>query len=373
LFLTLVVLACCSSHWNSLSASQQRKYTFEDFKHQYNRVYETEGEEQFRRDVFRRKLAQIHAHNKDTTKTWKQAVNRFSDLTDAEFKNFLGMHKGLLRHQRAKDSPNRIAQPEHLYKDVKLSSFLGVNVDWRVKGVVTPPKDQGACGSCWTFATAETIESYAALATKKLLTLSEQQILDCTPNPNDCGGTGGCGGGTVELAVDRIVALGGLSTEADYPYVSGDGENFQCDMSKVKPAVNVSKYVDLPSNELAPVLQWLTNSGPLAISVDASTWSGYGGGVFDGCNNANPDLDHAVQCVGFGTDPSLGDYWLVRNSWGPDYGEDGYIRLKRYSTPPCGVDTTPADGDGCNGGPSQVNVCGNCGILYDTTYVIMAQ
>jgi len=364
-------LGYSSTQWNSLSGHKQRTYTFDDFKRHFNRNYENETEEQFRREIFQRKLAEVHAHNKDTTKSWRQAINRFSDHTHEEFKGYLGLHKGLLRHLRSQN--NRIPQPEHFYKDVNLSSFVGANVDWRVKGVITPPKDQGACGSCWTFATAETIESYGALATRQLLTLSEQQILDCTPNPDDCGGTGGCGGGTVELAVARIVQMGGLSKESDYPYVSGGGSNYQCDMSKVKPAVKVTQYVDLPSNKLSPVLQWLTNNGPLAISVDASTWSGYGGGVFDGCDNANPDLDHAVQCVGYGTDPTEGDFWLVRNSWGPDYGENGYIRLKRYSTPPCGVDTTPSDGDGCNGGPTQVAVCGNCGILYDTTYVTVAK
>jgi len=140
-------------------------------------------------------------------------------------------------------------------------------------------------------------------------------------------------------------------------------------MSKVKPVVRVENYFDLPANQLNPVLQHVATVGPLSISVDASSWSGYESGVFDGCNNQSPDIDHAVQLVGFGTDPSKGDYWLVRNSWGTGYGENGYIRLKRYATPPCGVDTTPADGDGCNGGPSQVTVCGNCGILFDTTYV----
>jgi len=259
--------------------------------------------------------------------------------------------------------------PADYYKDINMSAFDGINVDWRTKGVITPVKNQGACGSCWTFATAETIESYNALLYKQLLVLSEQQILDCTPNPNDCGGTGGCGGGTIELAVARIHMMGGLSTESSYPYQSGGGQNFQCNMNAFKPVVQVNSYVDLPSNQLPAVMQHLTNTGPLAIVVDASSWSEYGGGVFDGCDNQNPDLDHAVQLVGYGTDPVYGDYWLVRNSWGANYGEYGYIRLKKYATPPCGIDTSPQDGTGCNGGPSQVTTCGNCGILYDTTYV----
>jgi len=163
--------------------------------------------------------------------------------------------------------------------------------------------------------------------------------------------------------------MGGLTQEKDYPYISGSGANYPCDMKKFKPAVKVANYYDLPSNVAGPTLQYVGTNGPLAINVDASSWSGYESGVFDGCNNDSPDLNHIVQMVGFGTDSSLGDYWLVRNSWGVNYGEDGYIRVKRYATPPCGVDTTPGDGDGCNGGPANVTVCGNCGILYDNAYV----
>lgn len=372
----VLALICLSQAGRLWADGDHHLYTFEDFKSEFNRNYPDAEEEARRGEIFQARLQHILAHNADKTKTWKEGVNQFTDLTQEEFrKNFLGL-KGVHRAkaERAKN-PFWKSQPFSLYKGVNVSDFLGVNIDWRTKGVVTPPKNQGACGSCWTFATAETIESYNALATnpKQLLTLSEQQILDCTPNPDQCGGTGGCGGGTVELAVARIVVMGGLSTESSYPYVSGDGENFPCDSKKFKPAVKVKNYIDLPSNALAPVLAHVATEGPLAISVDASTWSGYSSGVFDGCNNQNPDLDHAVQLVGYGTDPQYGDYWLVRNSWGQSYGEQGYIRLKRFTNPPCGVDTTPSDGDGCANGPPQVTVCGNCGILYDTTYVTIAK
>jgi cathepsin L len=351
-----------------LAAHQKLQYTFQDYKAEYNKQYKDEAEESMRRKLFERRLAKIHRHNSDKTKTWREGVNKFTDMTEEEQKAFRGVHGGLLAKQKSERAKRAV--PNHL-PEFNASAWVGVNVDWRTKGVVSAVKDQGGCGSCWTFSTAEEIESAYALKTKNLLVLSEQQILDCTPNPNDCGGTGGCGGGTVELAVARIMVMGGLTQEKDYPYVSGDGSNYQCDMSKFKPAVKVTNFVDLPSNQVGPILQYVGTTGPLSISVDASSWSGYESGVFDGCDMSAPDIDHAVQLVGFGTDASAGDYWLVRNSWGGDYGEDGYIRLRRYATPPCGVDTTPADGDGCNGGPSQVTVCGNCGILYDTVYVTM--
>jgi cathepsin L len=285
-------------------------------------------------------------------------------MTTLEKKAYRGVDGALLHKQKAS---RKRAIPKG--EKIDVSAYVGLNVDWRTKGIITEPKDQGGCGSCWTFSTAETVESYYAMKYKKLLILSEQQILDCTPNPNDCGGTGGCGGGTVELAAARIQFMGGLSLESKYPYISGGGQNFNCDLSKFQPVANLTGYTDLESNEADPVLQHVANVGPISISVDASSWSEYESGVFDGCDNNNPDIDHAVQLVGYGTDPSQGDYWLVRNSWGKSYGEAGYIRLKRYATPPCGMDTTPSDGDGCNGGPTSVKVCGNCGILYDTTYV----
>mmetsp|Transcript_6565 Transcript_6565/g.27073 ORF Transcript_6565/g.27073 Transcript_6565/m.27073 type:complete len:122 (+) Transcript_6565:305-670(+) len=114
--------------------------------------------------------------------------------------------------------------------------------------------------------------------------------------------------------------------------------------------------------------------GPLAVNVDASAWSSYESGVFTGCDMQAPDLDHVVQLVGYGTDAGSNmDYWLVRNSWAPSWGEDGYIRIYRDSTAStCGVDTTPQDGTGCNGGPKNVTVCGSCGILYDVTYPLIA-
>jgi cathepsin L len=289
-------------------------------------------------------------------------VNRFTDRTEEEFNNVLGVRKGLLKQRKQ--------NAQKVFENVDISLLEQQNVDWRTKGIISSVKDQGMCGSCWTFAAAETLESYWALATQQLVDLSEQQILDCTPNPNNCGGTGGCGGGTVELAYTQIQKLGGLSTEWTYPYQSYGGSNFQCrfNPSNTPPYAKVSGYTDLPSNQYAPVLQHVATTGPLAISVDASSWGTYESGVYDGCNKTNPDLDHAVQLVGYGTDPSYGDYWLVRNSWSPAWGENGYIRLRRTSNPTCGVDLTPSDGDGCTNGPPTVTVCGTCGILYDTTF-----
>jgi len=108
------------------------------------------------------------------------------------------------------------------------------------------------------------------------------------------------------------------------------------------------RYVGLPSNQYEPIINAVVN-GPLAISVDASSWGDYETGVYNGCNNTNPDIDHAVQLVGYGTDDVLGDYWLIRNSWSPAWGESGYIRIGRSSNVTCGTDLNPSDGTACAG------------------------
>jgi len=248
---------------------------------------------------------------------------------------------------------------------------LPVNVDWRTKGIISPVKDQGECGSCWSFGTAETVESYYAKSTNLLAVLSEQQILDCTANVDDCGGTGGCGGGTPELAYAQIMKNGGLSSEWTYPYTSYFGDAYACNATRINPVATLSGFQVLPSNSYSPVLTYIANNGPLAVNVDASSWSSYESGVFSGCNMVNPDIDHVVQLVGYGTDSTLGDYWLIRNSWSPSWGEQGYIRLQRSSTPPCGVDIIPSDGTGCNNGPANVTVCGMCAVLYDTSFPVV--
>merc|ERR1712141_550736 len=153
--------------------------------------------------------------------------------------------------------------------------------------------------------------------------LSAQHITSCTPNPLQCGGSGGCQGSIPQLGF-AYTQLFGLVTEKDYPYTATTGT---CD---------------------------------------------YGGGVFDGCSyDKNIEINHAVQLVGYGTDSKDGDYWIVRNSWGSRWGEDGYIRLKRESETKCGTDNTPLMGTGCvNDDNDVLTVCGQCAILFDVCYPI---
>ncbi|EGD74032.1 hypothetical protein PTSG_05727 [Salpingoeca rosetta] len=336
-------------------------YSFEHFKAEYGKRYLSSEEHDFRRQVFERTLASVKAHNSDPTKTWKQGINHMSDWTDGEFKRLLGYDKGIGYSLHRPTPPGFKANVD--------VNGLPDSVDWRTKHVVTAVKDQGQCGSCWSFGSAETLESHVAVQTGTLEVLSEQNILDCTPNPEECGGTGGCQGGTAEIAYEHMAKHGGLQTEWTYPYLSWYGDNYKCHFKEKMSVVNVTGYVKLPSNQYEPLMDAIANKGPISISVEAVAWKNYESGIFDGCNQTNPDIDHAVQLVGYGDDNSQG-YWLVRNSWTPHWGESGYIRIRRTANEGgrCGMDITPQDGSGCKGGPDKVKVCGTCGILFDNVY-----
>jgi len=341
-------------------------YSFEKYASEFNKLYQDDKEFLQRKDIFERKLEKIRLHNEDPTKTWKEGVNQFTDRTPEEFKQLLGLRKADVYRFAAKHDSYNYAPPK--------ASPIPDSIDWRTSGVVSAVKDQGQCGSCWSFASSETIESHAAIKTGDLAVLSEQQILGCTSNPNDCGGTGGCGGGTVEVAYGSILNVTfGIASEWTYPYMSYWGTNYPCKFSKstTPVAVQLSNYTKLPSNQYSPLLTAVATVGPIAISVDASSWDSYESGIWNGCNQTNPTIDHAVQLVGYGND-TTSDYWLVRNSWAPSWGEHGYIRLYRSATVECGTDLHPSEGDGCNNGPPTVKVCGTCGILYDSVYPIIS-
>jgi len=354
----VVVTSAAQVHtrWNELEG-----YTFKDYVLEYNKQYDS-LEYALRQKIFESKLADIRAHNKDDTYTWKKGVNQLTDWTHKEFTNLLGYipssgppknSKGYVTYQRDTTEP---AMPSH--------------VDWRTRSppILTPVKDQGRCGSCWAFGGTETMESVWALKTGLLSEFSEQQVLSCTENPDDCGGTGGCGGGTAELAYETTLNYSGIASEWTYPYISYQGKNFGCTFNKstTPPVARLSNYTTLPHNEYEPVIQSVVKS-PVAIAVDASSWGDYESGIFNGCNQSYPHLDHIVQLVGYGTDDhDKQDFWIVRNSWAASWGEEGYIRLFRETNNgTCGVDLWPQDGVACNDGPKNVTVCGTCGILYD--------
>lgn len=339
--------------WKELS--QRPSYAFSDFATEFGKNYKSE-EIAMRSALFEKELAIVRIHNGNPTKTYKKGINKFSDWTEAEKATRKGLNKGMRFAQYQGDVS---AAPVDI-------DALPKSVDWRTKkpAVVTPVKDQGGCGSCWAFASTETVESAVAMATGQLFDLSPQQLVSCVPNPDECGGTGGCSGATEPLAF-AYVAQNGMTTEKSYPYQGSTGT---CSYKSKSAVVGIANYTHLPTNDYASLLKAVATVGPVAVSVDAS-WFSYESGVFSG--DCGTSVDHAVQLVGYGTDSDSGlDYWTIRNSWGGSWGESGYIRLKRFGAgkEPCGTDSSPLDGNGCKGGPKTIPVCGECAVMSDSSY-----
>lgn len=349
---------------------QAQHLSFKEYVKEYRKFYAPD-EAASREQIFHRRVNEIIHHNSLST-SWRAGINQFTDRTDEELRSMSGTTPAV---KRSKEFSLK-SDLDRRYPNGDMSpkwTALPTSVDWRDKNVITAVKDQGQCGSCWAFSSTEGIESYYALKYGQLLELSEQQILDCTSNPLHCGGTGGCGGGVEYLAYDSIMDIGGLTTEKEYPYISYYGENETCDRSKIGTKIPILDYIQLTTNHYGDMEYMIANMGPVGISVDASAWSSYQSGIFDGCNKTHPDLNHAVQLVGFGVDPiTREEYWIVRNSWSSKWGENGYIRLHKSSNFTCGLDITPGDGDACEGDTTPVTVCGTCGVLYSGIIPLIA-
>lgn len=338
-------------------------YTFEMYLSDFG-VSIKPSEHDRRKDIFHKELARVTTHNSKKM-GWAEGINKFSHLTTDERKQQLhGRSKGMdLKHK-----PKHV-KPLPVDFTMDAVEKLPPSVDWRGAGIVTAVKDQGSCGSCWAFASTSVMESHVAKATGLLFDLSVTQMTACAPNPDSCGGTGGCQGSTAELAFDYAASSSGFLQEYQYPYANYYGVNSNCSLPSTSTVAGITGYVKLPENNYQALMNAVAKLGPIAVSVDASAWGSYSGGIFDGCNQENPDIDHAVVLVGYGEEDGQ-KYWLVRNSWSPLWGEKGYIRLARSDDEQakCGADVTPASGTACAADLSPQKVCGTCGIIFDSAY-----
>jgi len=270
---------------------------------------------------------------------------------------------------------------------------LPTNFTWKgYLAAMQNVRDQGACGSCWAISSATVLRAHAELYQMDR-TFSTQELVECTPNPNECGGTGGCAGATAELAME-YAAQAGLKTEEEHKYLGIGGTCAASMQPSKKNLRSIAEHgVSLPQiaaqgggglsfgmtgwkrlakNKMAPLLEAVYNNGPVVVSVAATdAWSMYSKGIMSACDKGAV-INHAVVLVGFGE-----AFWQIQNSWGNGWGEDGFIRLLRHPNQEedqyCGWDEKPSDGTGCKGGPSKVFVCGSCGILYDNVVPLFHQ
>ena len=283
----------------------------------------------YRLGVFAANVAAAKARQANDGGSAVHGVTKFFDLTPSEFASaYLGrpITKDHIESRRRSMRDAGAVLPDLPTDDLPL------NVDWRERGAVTAVKNQGFCGSCWTFSTTGAVEGANFLATGNLTSLSEQQLVDCAhtcdPDGPDAGDSG-CDGG-LPINAMAYVQKRGLDLEANYPYVAKAGK---CKSEKDgPPAATVADFA-LVSTDESQIAAALVKHGPLSIGIDAAWMQSYKGGVSCPfiCNKER--LDHGVLIVGYGD----GEYaplrlhnepfWIVKNSWGPDWGEDGYYKI----------------------------------------------
>ncbi|KAK7250998.1 hypothetical protein RIF29_33843 [Crotalaria pallida] len=286
---------------------------YEEWLVTHQKVYNGLGEKDKRFQVFKDNLVFIDEHNAQNN-TYKLGLNKFADLTNEEYR---AMHLGTRNDPKKRVMNSKKTGHRYAYK---AGDRLPVHVDWRLKGAVAPVKDQGSCGSCWAFSTVAAVEGINKIVTGKLVSLSEQELVDCDRIYDE-----GCNGGLMDYAFEFIIGNGGLDTEQDYPYQGIDGK---CDPTrKNAKVVTIDGYEDVPPYDEKALKNAVAHQ-PVSVAIEASgrAFQLYQSGVFTG--KCGTDLDHGVVAVGYGTENGL-DYWLVRNSWGSRWGEDGYIKIQR--------------------------------------------
>jgi C1A family cysteine protease len=263
--------------------------------------------------------------------------NQFSGMDEFDFIQYV------IKNPIIQSKPMRTVE-----SNVTVSSTLPSSVDWREHNAVTPVKDQGQCGSCWSFSTTGALEGVYSIESGKLVSFSEQQLVDCD-NLKNGGRDHGCNGGLMDNAFSWISKNGGLCSEEDYPYMSQDGDTFSC-QKECQNVVNskIKSWVYVQPTDKALMTAIAQQPVSIAIEADQRDFQLYKSGVFTG--KCGTTLDHGVLVVGYGSQENL-DYYLVKNSWGATWGDEGYIRLGR--------------GPQYNGGQGQ------CGILLEASYPLL--
>ncbi|KAL4430300.1 hypothetical protein ABPG74_019459 [Tetrahymena malaccensis] len=324
--------------------------TYNKWKFEHKKSYFNSEEASYRQILFLKNLKNIQLHNANKTHTYTKGVNQFTDLTQEEFvANFLNpvlnqtdKHR-FLQNDGGKDGGKDGGQN---CTDVKgcqtppppvIMPLYNVSqsIDWRQLGAISPVKNQGSCGSCWAFSAVALAESVNLLRNNSLAQYSEQELVDCTyKNPQYY--NYGCQGGWPSSAYNYIQAQG-ISSQQNYPYI---GANRNCSINSASPpkafyAKNPIYYYTNNGNQ-TNLVQYAVNQAPISVLVDATNWSSYSQGVFNNCGNVT--INHAVLLVGYDTSGN----WLIKNSWGTNWGQKGYITLAPGNT--CNVQSSPLGG-----------------------------
>ncbi|CAH1994093.1 unnamed protein product [Acanthoscelides obtectus] len=303
------------------------------FKVTHKKQYGSELEERFRMKIFMENAHKVAKHNKLYALglvSYKLDTNKYADMLSHEIIQTLnGFNK-------TKQSGLRGTEEYDGFSFIPPANVkLPEEVDWRQHGAVTPVKDQGHCGSCWSFSATGALEGQHYRKTGKLVSLSEQNLVDCSTKF----GNNGCNGGLMDNAFRYIKANKGIDTEEAYPY---DGKDEKCHYNPSESgATDKAGFTDIESGDEEQLKAAIATVGPISVAIDASHmgFQFYKEGVYSDPECSSTELDHGVLAVGYGTDENGQDYWLIKNSWGPNWGDEGYIKIARNRNNMCGVAT----------------------------------
>lgn len=340
----VLFLAClAASIYVSLASVTYREVLQEEwnlYKTKYNKNYTDSHLDKYRFKLFLDTKHLIAKHNKrhaNGETSYTLGLNQFADLTQREFVSTMNGYKSSLKQKDQQNDEHPVVAHELRELDYKVSFEVPRFVDWRQHGYVSPVKDQGHCGSCWAFSSTGALEGQHYKKTGNLISLSEQNLVDCSKKY----GNMGCDGGLMENAFRYIRDNHGLDTENSYPYEAHDAK---CRFKNRTVGADDKGFVAIPSGDEARLTKAIALKGPVSVAIDASQESFrlYESGVYDepACGNQEDNLDHGVLVVGYGTDPIHGDYYLVKNSWSELWGQAGYIKMARNRDNQCGIATS---------------------------------
>uniref|UniRef100_A0A914DVZ9 Cathepsin L-like n=1 Tax=Acrobeloides nanus TaxID=290746 RepID=A0A914DVZ9_9BILA len=306
---------------------QQNLDDWEAYKTLYNKKFDSEDLETERMLAFISAQQTVRRHNDAYDRgnvSFKLAVNPIADLPFNEYRKLNGF-RGIYGDSTKKNS-SRFLPPMNVQ--------VPDEIDWRTQDYVTEVKNQGQCGSCWAFSTTGALEGQHKRATGQLVSISEQNLVDCSEKY----GNHGCQGGWMDYAFQYIKENHGVDTENSYPYLAMQDE---CKFNPSEIGADDTGFVDLPQGDEEQLKVAVATQGPIAVAIDAghNSFQLYKEGIYYEQECSSENLDHAVLVVGYGTDPDSGDYWLVKNSWGESWGENGYIRMARNRENHCGIAT----------------------------------